>query len=74
VYRFDDGMTDNTVLQNCKIDQDWITKKKKSTYYNTKFCFLFNFIWLLYGASFSKIDQAVQVQDLSQNEIFDFDL
>jgi len=36
--------------------------KKITGYYN-------NFIWLLYGAIHSKIDQAVQ--DLSQNEIFD---
>jgi len=34
-----------------------------------KFSFLFSFIWLLYGAILSKIDQAFQ--DFSQNEIFD---
>jgi len=35
----------------------------------TKCLFLFSFLWLLYNARLSKIDQAVQ--DLSQNEIFD---
>jgi len=34
-----------------------------------KILFLFIFIWLLYGAHFSKIDQAVQ--ELLQHEIFD---
>jgi len=34
-----------------------------------KIWFLFSFLWLLYGASFSKISAAVQ--DLSQNKIID---
>jgi len=34
-----------------------------------KMFYLFIFIWLLYGANFSKIDLAVQ--ELLQNEIFD---